>query len=589
MNHPDLLSTLSALPANPLLGSEDALPAGTRLGDFEIETVLARSAVALVYGARALGQDLPVAIKEFLPIGLVRRHGAATVALRDGADEPSFERGLGAFIDEARTLSRCRHASLMQVLQILECNGTAYRVMPFCPGPTLREYRLKLAGAPAESWLRGLLEDLLGALSEWHQTGRVHGAVSPGNILMLPDHRPRLLDSQAVHAAMVSDRTRSMIAALEPSFAPLEQLEPSKDRPIGPWTDLYALASTLHFCVAGAIPAAHAERPAGAATEPADPVQGACGAAPRLLPEVPSWLAAMDPCLGRYARARPQSVLELRRLLGFRAAGHATPVAPAPVAVAPPVRAETSSTASTPPAVPPSLASPPAEAGRDAIAAMQPTGQTPPAEALPEAPAQACAAETTAETDQALETGPGQDGDGVAAAQIGMPLGSAALAIASLPATDRARDGWVAAVVVVAFVALGAVLLWMPEERPAEGLADAAAPAALPPTTGNATRTALDTPRPVARPADVSPGSAGPAPTAATVPSRVAPAPGPASAGLEPAPAPSKARALPASPREVCGNRARYALYQCLQTQCAKPAWTRHAQCVRLRQEQKLG
>jgi hypothetical protein len=52
---------------------------------------------------------------------------------------------------------------------------------------------------------------------------------------------------------------------------------------------------------------------------------------------------------------------------------------------------------------------------------------------------------------------------------------------------------------------------------------------------------------------------------------------------------PAKARVGPATPREACGNRTRFALYQCMQTQCAKPAWTKHAQCVRLRKEQKLG
>jgi hypothetical protein len=52
---------------------------------------------------------------------------------------------------------------------------------------------------------------------------------------------------------------------------------------------------------------------------------------------------------------------------------------------------------------------------------------------------------------------------------------------------------------------------------------------------------------------------------------------------------PVKSRTAAATPREACGNRSRFALYQCLQEQCAKPAWSKHAQCVRLRKEQKLG
>jgi hypothetical protein len=33
----------------------------------------------------------------------------------------------------------------------------------------------------------------------------------------------------------------------------------------------------------------------------------------------------------------------------------------------------------------------------------------------------------------------------------------------------------------------------------------------------------------------------------------------------------------------VCGDRTQFSLYQCMQTQCAKPAWQDHAQCRRLR------
>jgi hypothetical protein len=70
----------------------------------------------------------------------------------------------------------------------------------------------------------------------------------------------------------------------------------------------------------------------------------------------------------------------------------------------------------------------------------------------------------------------------------------------------------------------------------------------------------------------------------------------PAEAVVEPPPAPApprpravatapkpKAPPAPASPREVCGNRTQFSLYQCMQTQCAASKWWAHAQCVRLR------
>jgi hypothetical protein len=67
-------------------------------------------------------------------------------------------------------------------------------------------------------------------------------------------------------------------------------------------------------------------------------------------------------------------------------------------------------------------------------------------------------------------------------------------------------------------------------------------------------------------------------------------APSPMAVATHPAPTRSAqgiARA-PGSPRQTCGGRERYALLQCMETQCAKKAWIQHEQCVRLRKERKL-
>ena len=44
----------------------------------------------------------------------------------------------------------------------------------------------------------------------------------------------------------------------------------------------------------------------------------------------------------------------------------------------------------------------------------------------------------------------------------------------------------------------------------------------------------------------------------------------------------------PDSPRALCGKVSGYALYQCMQAQCAKRDWAQHGQCKRLRQQQSL-
>jgi hypothetical protein len=50
----------------------------------------------------------------------------------------------------------------------------------------------------------------------------------------------------------------------------------------------------------------------------------------------------------------------------------------------------------------------------------------------------------------------------------------------------------------------------------------------------------------------------------------------------------AKSPANDSSPRQACSGKERYALLQCMETQCAKKAWTKHEQCVRLRKDRKL-
>jgi hypothetical protein len=69
-----------------------------------------------------------------------------------------------------------------------------------------------------------------------------------------------------------------------------------------------------------------------------------------------------------------------------------------------------------------------------------------------------------------------------------------------------------------------------------------------------------------------------PVPQEAPVHAPAAPAP------VQPAPA---VVAEPASPKEACGKRIFLAMAFCMQSQCDKPQFTNHAQCVQMRQEQK--
>lgn len=302
-------------PAQGTAPRPDALLPGTRLEEFEIERVIGSSGFGLVYLANDESFERRVAIKEYLPDTLaVRGEDGMQVLLRAASHADAFERGRRAFVDEAQLLARCDHPSLVHVLRQWEANGTVYRAMPFYPGHSLLALRQALAAPPDEASLRGLLDGLLDALAALHDAGGLHREIAPGKILLLPDDRPVLMGPSAERRAIVGDRARALMALLAPSFAPLEQTAPSPERPLGPWTDLYALAAVVRYCLGGELP------PPTSLYAPA-PREGMAALAHRVCqahPQLhfsPSFLAAIDAALAPRPEDRPQDVAEFRSLL----------------------------------------------------------------------------------------------------------------------------------------------------------------------------------------------------------------------------------------------------------------------------------
>ncbi len=631
------MTARTALPANPFPVPERALPRLARLDEYRIEQVLAQSSFGVVYRAHDTVLGLQVAIKEYLPDALALRGAEMQVLPRSKAQAEGFERGRKAFIDEAQRLARCDHPSLVHVTRILHQHGTVYRVMRHCPGPTLLAQRRDSAEAPSAATVRAWLDALLGALHTLHDAGCVHGAVAPGNILIGPAGRPVLLDFEAVSAALISDRTQSMMVALEPCFAPIEQREPSAMMPLGPWTDLYSLAATLHFCISGHLPAAPAHDGTAAAFEPLALLWQRRGVA---LDDASARLAAaIDACLLEWPQHRPQSVAAFQALLDGRGAR-------TPVAAAAHVPGASAVTAGAPPAPVISTATTRGDDGLGAqliadldqafarIAAGAQDDGTPSDGGSVAGDAPASAATPLASDLEATRTEPalmatpstpsappaqpmeddwwqpsvppGTPGEG--------PPGEAddgSAPVAALRNSPKARSLHVAgALAALAFVGLVFALAdWGPNTggsaapsperatnvapRPADRAPPPKTAAASPPIAPQAPqalqapqdsqRALVGLPAPAAGPAQpsaaVDAAAAQPIETAAEPPKKPEP-PRPAKVTAAP-----KAKALPgpASPREVCGNRTQFSLYQCMQTQCASAKWSAHAQCVRLR------
>lgn len=290
---------------------QTALPAGTRLDDFVIERLLDDDGVCLRYLATDLGPSRTVVLEEYLPSAIAARaaDGVGVLVHRD-APADAFERGLQAFVEEARVLARCDHPSLLRYHRLVRTHGTVYRDRPWHAGTPLSILRDSMPAPPDAQALAALREALLGALAALHAQGAVHGHVRPETILLLDaDDSPMLLGFDAARHALVaagvveSGPSRSPYAA--PETGPLEAS--AAVGAIGPWTDLHALALVLRYCLEG-----HPPAPVGAGRVPTAAVLADVAVRHPGLGYDDAFAAALDWALAPRPADRPASVAAWR-------------------------------------------------------------------------------------------------------------------------------------------------------------------------------------------------------------------------------------------------------------------------------------
>jgi serine/threonine protein kinase len=292
--------------AAALEGGQNALPVGQRIGEFEIAKLIGEGGFGIVYLAYDHSLHRNVALKEYMPSGFASRTGKLQVAVSTAHYAEAFEAGLRSFVNEARMLAQFDSPSLVKVYRFWEANGTAYMVMPYYEGVTLRQAVKEHKITPTEQWVREFLAGIFDAIETIHRVQCFHRDIAPDNILLLKDGRPLLLDFGAARR-VIEDLTHSPTAILKPGFAPIEQYAKISGMRQGAWTDVYALAAVLYFLITGARPPPAVMRMLDDDMVPAQEAgKGRYS---------PAFLAMIDKALAVRPEQRIQSVAELRRAL----------------------------------------------------------------------------------------------------------------------------------------------------------------------------------------------------------------------------------------------------------------------------------
>jgi formylglycine-generating enzyme required for sulfatase activity/tRNA A-37 threonylcarbamoyl transferase component Bud32 len=235
-----------------------ALPPGTYLGHYQIQSLLGHGGFGLTYLAKDLKLHRLIAIKELLPMDFaVREAGTKTVVPKSFSDQTNLEWARQRFLEEGRTLASLHHPSILPVYEILQENATAYLVTGYVEGGDFLQWLAKHGGAVSEAKLRLITIELLGALSKVHANGYLHRDLKPQNILMNREEHPILIDFGNARMS-TGERTQSMTAILTPGYAPFEQYTTSSRQ--GPWTDIYSLGAVLYRAITGKQPPDAADR-----------------------------------------------------------------------------------------------------------------------------------------------------------------------------------------------------------------------------------------------------------------------------------------------------------------------------------------
>ena len=233
---------------------------GTRLiGRYIIEGVLGQGGFGITYLGIDELHEKKVAIKEFFPQGIVTRNieYQDTVTVTFVGEKDNYEKGKERFLKEARTMAKfSKDKGIVKALDFFEINNTAYIVMEYLEGVTLKQYLRENKRIDAEDLVE-LLVPLIEALDEIHSQGLIHRDISPDNIMVLPDGRIKLMDFGAARD-YTEFGEKSLSIVLKPGYAPPEQYQTHGVQ--GPWTDIYALCATMYKCITGENPPDAIER-----------------------------------------------------------------------------------------------------------------------------------------------------------------------------------------------------------------------------------------------------------------------------------------------------------------------------------------
>jgi len=221
---------------------------GEQLKHYRVEAVLGQGGMGIVYRARDVRLDRPVALK-VLAAGLTT--------------DPERKR---RFLQEARSASAVTHPAIAQVYDVDEAEGTTFIAMEYVEGRTVRQLildrELDLQGALA------IALQVADGLARAHEAGIVHRDIKSDNIMVTRDGHAKILDfglaklldpwggrrdDADVDPAELETVAKTQAGVVLGTIAYMSP-EQARGKPVDPRSDLFSLGVVIYEMVTGELP-----------------------------------------------------------------------------------------------------------------------------------------------------------------------------------------------------------------------------------------------------------------------------------------------------------------------------------------------
>ena len=230
------------------------MPGSTlRAGTYRIIRYIANGGFGITYLAEHPLLKKRVVIKELYVKEWCNRDSRGFVTVGVTANRARYSKLHAKFISEAQVQCQLDHPGVVKVTDVFEENGTAYYVMDYIDGESLKDRMQRLGHGMPEAEALGYIRQVCDALAYVHSLNRLHLDIKPGNIMIDRKGHAILIDfgvSKQYEAE--SGENHSTLLGATPGYSSPEQ-KSGEMRYFSPASDIYSLGATLYNLLTGKV------------------------------------------------------------------------------------------------------------------------------------------------------------------------------------------------------------------------------------------------------------------------------------------------------------------------------------------------